>query len=312
MLRTIRHLLELIRFSHTIFALPFALLAAIMAWTTPAFAGHWSAAAGHSPAPSFRWQTLAGILICMVAARSAAMAFNRLVDQRLDAENPRTKMRHLPAGLLSVGSVIAFVGVSSLAFVAGTLLFLPNPLPIILSVPVLLFLLGYSFAKRFTVLAHFWLGAALMLAPISVWIALRGTLLLAEPGDLLPALILGGAVLAWVSGFDIIYACQDADFDRQAHLRSVPAVFGVQGGLRAAALCHLATLALLAILPIVCPQVGLGWFYGTAVCLVAALLVYEHLLVRPDDLTRVNIAFFNVNAIISLGLLAVGALDLLL
>src|SRR5687768_14355804 len=155
MLRTLRHLLEMIRFSHTLFALPFALLAAVMAWTTPASDGS---------AVSFRWQHLAGILICMVGARSAAMAFNRLADRQIDAANPRTKARHIPAGILSTGSVWLFTLLASAIFVAGTLLFLPNRLPIYLSVPVLLFLLGYSYTKRFTSLAHFWLGTALMLA----------------------------------------------------------------------------------------------------------------------------------------------------
>ncbi len=301
MFRTIRHLLEMIRFSHTLFALPFALLAAIMAWTTPAN--------GDGP-PPFRWQHLLGILICMVGARSAAMAFNRLADRRIDGENPRTKMRHLPAGTLSLASVIAFTLASSLIFIAGTLLFLPNWLPLALAVPVLLFLMGYSYAKRFTSLAHFWLGTALMLAPVSAWIAIRGEVLLASPADIVPALMLGAAVLAWVSGFDIIYACQDADFDRQAKLRSVPATLGVAGALRLAAACHLATLVLLAALPFVCPQVSLGWIYGAGVAAVAMLLVYEHALVRPSDLTRVNAAFFNVNVIISIGLLVVGAIDL--
>jgi 4-hydroxybenzoate polyprenyltransferase len=293
----------MIRFSHTLFALPFALLAALMAWTTPL-------PGGPSP-PPFRWQHLVGILICMVGARSAAMAFNRLADRRIDAENPRTKMRHLPAGTLSTTSVVVFTLVSSAVFIAGTLLFLPNRLPLYLSVPVLLFLLGYSYAKRFTALAHFWLGVALMLAPVSAWIALRGETLLANPADIVPALMLGGAVLAWVAGFDIIYACQDADFDRQARLRSVPASLGVVGALRLAALCHVVTLGLLAALPLVCPQVPLGWIYWTGLGVVAALLTYEHLLVRPDDLTRVNVAFFHINAIISIGLFVVGAVDLL-
>ncbi|MDX1947763.1 MAG: UbiA-like polyprenyltransferase [Pirellulaceae bacterium] len=303
MLRTLRHLLEMIRFSHTLFALPFALLAAVMAWTTPLPNG------GAVP---FRWQTLAGILICMVGARSAAMAFNRLTDRRIDAENPRTKSRHIPAGLLSVGSVWLFTLASSVLFLSGTLLFLPNWLPPMLSLPVLLFLLGYSYAKRFTALAHFWLGTALMLAPVCVWIALRGETLLAHPTDIMPAILLGAAVLAWVSGFDIIYACQDADFDRIARLRSVPAVLGILGSLRLAAGCHLVTLLLLALLPWVCPQVRLGWIYGLGVAAVAILLAYEHALVRPDDLTRVNVAFFNVNIIISIGLFVVGTLDLLL
>ena len=301
MLRTVRHLLEMIRFSHTLFALPFAMLTAIMAWTTPL-------STGNLP---FRWQHLAGILICMVAARSAAMAFNRLADQSIDAQNPRTKTRHLPAGILSFGSVLVFTLVSSLVFIAGTLLFLPNLLPIVLSVPVLLFLLAYSFTKRITVLAHFWLGAALMLAPVCVWIALRGEALLANPSDILPAALLGGAVLTWVGGFDIIYACQDADFDRQAKLKSIPAALGIPAGLKLAAASHMLTLLFLAALPLVCPQVPLGWIYGFGVASVAALLIYEHLLVRPDDLTRLNIAFFNINAVISIGLLIVGAIDML-
>src|SRR5262245_26936332 len=231
MLRTIQNILEMIRFSHTLFALPFAILAALMAWTTPV-------STTHGP-PRFEWQHVAGILICMVGARSAAMAFNRLADREIDAQNPRTKMRHLPAGVLSIGSVTAFTLVSALLFVAGTALFLPNRLPLILALPVLLFLLAYSYTKRFTALAHFWLGAALMLAPVCAWIAIRGEPLLVNPPDILPAMLLGGAVLTWVAGFDIIYACQDVDFDRQAQLRSVPASLGVPGALRLAAGSHL-------------------------------------------------------------------------
>jgi 4-hydroxybenzoate polyprenyltransferase len=303
MLRTIRHLLEMIRFSHTLFALPFALLAAVMAWTTPLPAG--------GQPPPFRWLHLAGILICMVGARSAAMAFNRLADRRIDALNPRTKSRHLPAGTLSVGSVWLFTLASAALFVAGTAMFRPNWLPLALAGPVLLFLLGYSYAKRFTTLAHFWLGTALMLAPLSVWIALRGQTLLAQPGDMLPALLLGGAVLLWVAGFDIIYACQDAAFDRAARLQSVPAMLGVPLALRIAMLCHLLMGVLLVALPLACPQVPLGWLYGAAVLVAGLLIIYEHMLVRPDDLTRVNAAFFNVNVIISALLFVVGAVDLL-
>jgi 4-hydroxybenzoate polyprenyltransferase len=302
MLRTLRQLLEMIRFSHTLFALPFALLAAVMAWTTPAPDG------GSVP---FRWQHLLGILICMIGARSAAMAFNRLADRTIDAANPRTKGRHIPTGLLSAGSVWLFTLASAAVFFGGTLLFLPNWLPLALGPAVLLFLLGYSYAKRFTSLAHFWLGIALMLAPICAWIALRGEILLASPADILPAVMLGAAVLAWVAGFDMIYACQDADFDRAARLRSIPARLGVLGALRLAAVCHLLTLVLLATLLLVCPQLKLGWIYGLGVAVVAALLVYEHALVRPDDLTRVNVAFFNMNVVISLGLFVVGTLDLL-
>jgi 4-hydroxybenzoate polyprenyltransferase len=299
MLQTIRHLLEMIRFSHTLFALPFALLAAVMAWTTKT--------AGGAGVP-FRWQHLLGILVCMVGARSAAMAFNRLADRRIDAANPRTKMRHLPAGTLSVASVVLFTIASSAVFIAGTLLFLPNRLPLCLALPVLLFLLGYSLTKRFTSLAHFWLGAALMLAPVSAWIALRGEILMQHPFDILPAVILGAAVLSWVAGFDIIYACQDAQFDIGAKLRSVPAAVGIPAALRIAAACHLVSLLLLLALPLVCP---LGWIYLAGIAAVAALLIYEHLLVRPTDLSRVNAAFFNVNAVISIGLFVVGTIDLL-
>jgi 4-hydroxybenzoate polyprenyltransferase len=302
MLTAVRHILEMIRFSHTLFALPFALLAAVMAWTTPAPDG--------SHVRFEPWH-LAGILICMVGARSAAMAFNRLVDRGFDAENPRTKMRHLPAGLLSVSSVLLFTAASSGLFVAGTLLFLPNWLPLALSLPVLLFLLSYSYAKRFTSLAHFWLGVALMLAPVCAWIALRGQILLENPADILPAVILGGAVLSWVAGFDVIYACQDADFDRTARLRSIPAALGVLGALRLAAVCHVITLGFFALLPVACPQVGLGWIYAAGVAAVSVLLIYEHTLVKPNDLTRMNLAFFNINVVISMGLFIVGTIDLL-
>ena len=302
MLTATRHLLEMIRFSHTLFALPFALLAAVMAWSTPAPGG---------THVSFQPWHLAGILVCMVGARSAAMAFNRLVDRKFDAENPRTKLRHLPAGLLSVASVLLFTVAASGLFIAGTLLFLPNWLPLALALPVLLFLLGYSYAKRITSLAHFWLGIALMLAPVCAWIALRGEILLEHPSDLLPAVILGGAVLAWVAGFDIIYACQDVDFDRGARLRSIPAALGVLGALRLAAVCHLVTLGLLALLPLACPRVGLGWIYAAGVAAVSVLLIYEHALVKPNDLTRVNVAFFNINVVISMGLFIVGTIDLL-
>jgi 4-hydroxybenzoate polyprenyltransferase len=302
MYRQIGHILAMIRFSHTLFALPFALLAAVMAWVAPAPQG------GHI---TFRWQELAGILLCMVFARSAAMAFNRLADREIDAQNPRTRMRHLPAGLLTVRGVTLFTVVCCAGFIATTLLFLPNVLPVVLAIPVLAFLLAYSFTKRFTSLAHFWLGAALMLAPVCAWIALRGEILLSHPSDVLPAAILGGAVLLWVSGFDIVYACQDVEFDAATRLRSVPARLGVRGALWIAALCHLCMIILLVTLPLACPQLALGWIYWTGVIAVGLLLLYEHALVRPDDLTRVNVAFFHVNAVVSIGLFVVGTLDLL-
>lgn len=290
MWQRLNDLLGMIKFSHTLFALPFALLGAALAAHTPE---GWV----------FRPLDWLGILLCMATARSAAMAFNRLVDRRIDAQNPRTATRHLPAGTLSVASVAVFTAACSLLFVAATLLFLPrNPWPAILAVPVLLWLLAYSFTKRFTSLAHFWLGASLALAPIAAWIAIRGDL-----GW--PPVLLGLAVLGWVAGFDIIYACQDFEFDRRAGLKSIPARLGVGGALRLAAACHAFMIAALIGLGLAYPM---GRLYFVGIAVVAALLVYEHLLVRPDDLTRVNVAFFQVNVAISTGLLAVGVADLML
>src|SRR5262245_1870491 len=278
-----RKLLELVRFSHTLFALPFALLAAALAWADE----------------PFRWQDLLGILLCMVFARSAAMAFNRLADRHLDAQNPRTATRHLPAGTLSVLTVWAFTLICCVGFVASTLFFYfrepPNPWPLYLCGPVLVFVLGYSLAKRFTSLAHFWLGAALSLAPVAAWIAVKGL------SDMTVPLVLGAAVACWVAGFDILYACQDADFDRGEGLHSVPARFGVRASLRIAAACHAVMFALLVGLSFTSPHLKTVYLIGLAA--VGALLVYEHSLVRADDLTRVNRAFFHVNGVISVGLL---------
>ncbi len=280
---TITHFLEMIRFSHTVFALPFALLSAVLAWReTP-----------------FRGRDLLGILLCMIFARSAAMAFNRLVDHRIDADNPRTAGRHLPAGVLSRPAVILFTVLCSFGFLGSTLLFLPNRWPVILSVPVLLFLLGYSYAKRFTTWCHYWLSAALMLSPIAAWIALTG-------GVTLTPLLLAGAVFFWVGGFDILYACQDVTFDRQRRLHSIPARWGVARALRLAWMSHVGTvLCLLGLW--YAAQLGPVFLSGTL--LVALLLAYEHWLVRPDDLARVNTAFFHVNAVISIGLFVIGVVD---
>ena len=292
MCRQFRHILEMIRFSHTLFALPFALLAAAMAWALNARS---------TPPVPFRWLDLVGILVCMVTARSAAMAFNRLADRQLDALNPRTRMRHLPSGVLSVAGVWGFTILCSLGFVLATLLFLPNWIPLAGSLPVLLFLFGYSYAKRLTSLAHVWLGIALALAPSAAWVVLRAEIAW-------PPLLLSTAVALWVAGFDIIYACQDYVFDVSMQLHSIPARMGVAGALRLAAACHLLMLVLLAILPWTYPLFGVIYLAGVAA--IGLLLVYEHWLVRPDDLSRVNQAFFNVNAVVSLGLLAVGLLDL--
>lgn len=285
MLKNFRHFLELIRFSHTIFALPFALLSAVIAWS--------------QPDSVFRWQDFAGILICMVTARSAAMAFNRLADRDVDAENPRTARRHLPAGLLTVKAVTVFTLVMSLAFVASTAIFLPKRLPMYLAIPVLMFLLGYSLAKRWTSLCHYWLSAALMLSPIAAWIAVR------DEFALIPVL-LAGVIFFWVGGFDIIYACQDVEFDRKRRLQSIPARLGIRAALRVAFLSHLVTIAMLILLWWLA---GLGLIFLTGVIAISGLLLYEHWLVRPDDLNRINVAFFNVNAVISFGILVLGCLD---
>ena len=196
----------------------------------------------------------------------------------------------------------------SAGFVASTLLFLPNRLPLYLAVPVLAFLCGYSYAKRFTSLAHVWLGAALGLAPVAAWIALRGEILVTTPFDIVPAAILGLAVTTWVAGFDMMYACQDASFDASCGLHSAPARLGITWALRCAKILHVVTLGLLACLPSAVPQLG-GVYWGALVA-IALLLAWEHALVRPDDLSKVNQAFFTANAAIGLVLLAAIAIDL--
>jgi len=279
-------LLGLIRFSHTVFALPFALLSALLAWHVV----------------PFQWNHLFGVLLCMVFARSAAMAFNRIVDRRFDQANPRTRDRHLPSGKLSVRVVGAFTLVCAIGFELSTLLFLPNVWPVILSVPVLAFLLSYSYAKRFTSLCHYWLGAALMLSPPAAWIAIVGAL------DW-PPILRAAVIFFWVGGFDILYATQDAEFDRDAGLRSIPAKLGIAGSLRLALASHLLTIACLLGF---WRAAGLGWCFLSGAVLVSLLLVYEHWLVRPDDLRKVNMAFFNINALVSVGLFVAGAVDLML
>jgi 4-hydroxybenzoate polyprenyltransferase len=287
----LRQVLEMIRFSHTLFALPFALLSAALAWRST---------------QTFSWLGLVGILLCMVFARSTAMAFNRLADRHIDAGNPRTAGRHLPSGQLTSGTVWLFTRTCAVGFIGSTALFLfadpSNEWPLLLSLPVLLFVCGYSFTKRFTALAHFWLGVSLLLAPLAAWIAICGLEHLTTP------VVLGLAVCFWVAGFDIIYACQDADFDRKARLASIPARWGVAAALRVALACHLMMLVLLVALYFAAsPYLGVVYLIGVAA--VAVLLVYEHSLVRPTNLARVNQAFFQVNAVISIGLLVVVLID---
>jgi 4-hydroxybenzoate polyprenyltransferase len=302
MLKATADILEMIKFSHSVFALPFALLAAFLA-------------ARDTEAGRPEWGQIGLIVASMVAARSAAMAFNRLADVRFDAANPRTAGRHLPAGRLSVAAVAAFTVITGAAFLAVCVLFdvfYANPWPTYLGAPVLAFLLGYSYAKRFTALSHFWLGAALCLAPVAAFIALRGRP--GDPGITAEALLLAGSVLLWTAGFDIIYACQDTDFDRRAGLRSVPAALGNAGALWLSRACHVGAVGCLAGVGVIA---GLGPVFGAAVVLAAGLLVYEHSLVgdwrlsRPD-LSRVDAAFFTVNGILSVAVAALAIADVLL
>lgn len=280
---TLRDWFSLVRFSHSVFALPFALC------------GAWLAAGGP---PGWRIAIL--VVACAVAARTAAMGFNRLVDRAIDAENPRTARREIPAGKLGTGAVRALVVFASAAFVA--LAFALNPLAGWLATPVLVVLLGYSYVKRVCSGAHLVLGLALALAPLGAWVAVRGAI---EP-DVTPVLWLAAAVLTWVAGFDLIYACQDADFDRRKGLHSIPARFGVANALRASSALHVATVAALVL---VGTTAGLGWPWWVALAVCAALLVWQHRLVAPDDLSRVDLAFFTLNGWVGVGLFAGLALD---
>jgi 4-hydroxybenzoate polyprenyltransferase len=258
----------------------------------------------------FRWLDLVGILLCMVFARSAAMGFNRFADRLIDAENPRTASRHLPSGILSSKNVLLFVLICSAGFIASTLLFLPNVIPLFASIPVLLFLFGYSYTKRWTACAHFWLGAALMLAPLAAWIVVRPELSL----QLIPPLLLGLAVLFWSAGFDLIYATQDADIDKKQGLYSIPGKYGIKAAFRLSILCHITAVAFWGMIPFFYEPFGI--IYGIGVGLAAIVLAVEHYLVmphrnRPIDLQRINAAFFQLNVFVSLGLAAAGILDLI-
>jgi 4-hydroxybenzoate polyprenyltransferase len=299
-MQIVTHYLGLVRFSHTLFALPFALLSYGMALKL-----NFSA----TPPIPFRFLDLIGILLCMVFARSAAMGFNRYADRRIDAENPRTASRHVPSGILSPNNVLVFVTICSIGFIASTWLFLPNRIPLFASVPVLLFLLGYSYAKRWTVAAHFWLGTALMLAPLAAWVVVRPVLFPVP----IPPILLGLAVLFWTTGFDLIYAAQDADIDQQQGLYSIPGRYGIITAFRLSALCHVVAVILWSILPFF--YVPFGMIYGIGIGLVAVTLSAEHYLVmprrnRPVNLQRINVAFFQLNVLVSVGLAAIGILEL--
>jgi len=296
-MQIVSHYLRLIRFSHTLFALPFALLAYAMAHFT-------------EPSMPFHWLDLVGILLCMVFARSAAMGFNRFADRKFDAENPRTASRHLPSGILSPQNVLLFTAICSLGFVASTLLFLPNRLPLAASVPVLLFLFGYSYCKRWTVAVHFWLGTALMLAPLAAWVVVRPELFSIP----MPPLLLGLGVLFWTAGFDLIYATQDTDIDKRQGLYSVPGKYGIIVAFRLSALCHVMAVVLWGLLPFFYEPFGM--LFGIGVGLAAVILAVEHYLVMPRrdspaNLQRINAAFFQLNVLVSLGLMGVGIVELI-
>lgn len=267
---------RMIKFSHSVFALPFALASAALA-----------AREGGATAVQLAW-----IVVAMVGARSAAMGFNRLADQEIDARNPRTAGRELPAGQLRRGEVWAFVLVSAGALVLAAAML--NPLCLKLSPLALAIVFGYSYAKRFTALAHLVLGLALAIAPVGAWLALRGEF----AG---PPIVIAVAVLFWVAGFDTIYACQDAAFDRQAGLHSLPARLGLGRALALARGFHVLAVAALAALPFLVPLHPLYW---GGLAAVAVLLAYEHSLVRADDLSRVDAAFFTLNGWVSVGYLA--------
>jgi 4-hydroxybenzoate polyprenyltransferase len=266
---------RMIKFSHSVFALPFAFASAALA-----------------ASDGLRWQTLAWILVAMVGARSAAMGFNRLADHAIDARNPRTAARELPQGRLSRREVWLFVAASAAAFVTAAAML--NPLCLALSPVALAIVFGYSYTKRFTALSHLVLGLALAIAPVGAWLAIRGSLSAAP-------LLLALGVLGWVAGFDTIYACQDVDFDRGERLHSLPARVGVRRALLLARALHVLAVGLLAALYWVAPLHGL---YLAGLAPLAGLLIYEHSLVRHDDLSRVNVAFFTLNGWISVGYLA--------
>jgi 4-hydroxybenzoate polyprenyltransferase len=273
----------MIKWEHSIFALPFALCAAMLA------------AGGIPTAAKVGW-----IVLCMISARSAAMAFNRIADARIDAANPRTAMRAIPAGTLSQRFAMSFVIIACLLFVLGAAEL--NRATFLLSPIALGIVLVYSYTKRFTRWSHLVLGFALGIAPAAAWIAVRGSL---DPRILL----LTAAVTFWVGGFDVLYACQDIDFDRANSLNSIPQAMGVPRALMIARTLHVLMLGLLLALVFV---FALGKLAIAGVAVVAVLLFYEHSLVKPDDLSKVNAAFFTMNGVISVVFFVFIAADLLI
>ncbi len=265
--------LSLVTFSHTIFAMPFAFIGFFLAVTTT-----------NHP---FLWQKLVMMVLCMVFARNSAMAFNRWLDRDIDAKNPRTKVRDIPAGRISPTSALTFTVINCSVFIATT--WFINPLCFYLSPVALLVVLGYSATKRFTALCHLVLGLGLSLAPIGAYLVVTGEF------ALLP-IFFSLAVLCWVSGFDIIYALQDEDFDRSQNLHSIPAYLGKVNALRLSTFLHVLS-AIFIMLPVLYTNVGILYYVG--IVFFCAMLVYQHLLVKPNDLSRVNFAFMTTNGIAS-------------
>jgi 4-hydroxybenzoate polyprenyltransferase len=281
--RKIKIILDMIKFEHTIFALPFAIMSAFIA------------SDGFPALGKIGW-----ILLAMVGARSCAMAFNRLADADLDEVNPRTAARAIPAGRITKRAVWVFTVVSAalLVFAAYKL----NPLAFALSPVALAVIAGYSYSKRWTFLSHFWLGLSISIAPIGTWIAIKGEL------DW-PPMLLGLAVLLWIGGFDIIYACQDFEFDRTYGLFSIPACFGKERALQLSTTLHvMMVVALIGVTLLT----NLGVLYLIGVGIVTILLIYEHAIVSPTNLSRVNLAFFTLNGIVSLVLMALSVADMLI
>ncbi|MBT3185265.1 MAG: UbiA family prenyltransferase [Nitrospina sp.] len=270
-----------IKIQHTVFALPFAVMSAFLA-------------AGGLP----EMEKLVWIVVCMVGARSAAMAFNRIVDARFDKENPRTEDRALPSGKISVSNYALFLVASSALFIFSA--WMLNSLAFYLSPVALAIVFFYSLTKRFTAFSHFWLGLAISIAPVGAWVAIREEISFAS-------LLLGAAVVFWLIGFDILYACMDVEADRVNRLHSIPERFGIETALKMALASHMAMVVFLLVL--LEPTVLLGGVYLTGVALVTGLLVYEHSLIKKDDLSKVNMAFFNVNGIISIGLMIFVVVD---
>ncbi|MEK7327660.1 MAG: UbiA-like polyprenyltransferase [Chloroflexota bacterium] len=279
LLHRTRTFLEMIKFEHTVFALPFAYLGMLLA------AGGWPG-----------WWKFIWITTAMAAARTAGMSLNRLIDRHIDTRNPRTANRPIQSGKISspavaVGAVISLVVLAVSAW-------LLNPVAFYLFPGALVFLVGYAYAKRFTWLSHFILGFTDGLAPAGAWVAITGTFWLASD---IPAWLLLVALTVWIGGFDLIYACQDVEFDKREGLHSIPARFGIAFALRLAQLCHALTVILLGAVGV---WFGLGWPFWVGLVAIAALFVWEHSLVKPNDLSKVDMAFFNVNGYISLTILA--------